>query len=651
MAQRRYESALLMVGLGVLAVPAQAQGGKTLGFSQDVQPLFQRRCLSCHGAQPRGGLKLDSLENVLRGGAKGPIVVAGKPQESRLLGYVTGTLMPRMPPGGMPLSQAEIATLRNWIAQGAKDGAGSPFTVLPPGAAGTKPAGGAPERPLTLLLPKDGATVKEKVSIRVARDTVPADGFIGIYVDNRFRAAVAPQSQEEMQEKKIPLDAPLTYVWDSQIEQEKSITAREAERFAADGPHVIEVRSYNSDGQIVGTVRANVILRNAVEARQNQAVRLWYGGIPEQQYWIEHTVDLDAAAAAGAFGGAVPTTGTATGGERFTHLESARYLVSLEDLESGTLAGFWRERRETPMALTVNGVKNLIQLDTSSRYYSLDRSGKALRSGAMTREKRFPILNPLELPGRPQRFSEPFNTTLRINLGAYIPGVVELERLQARMEALEWQKGERCARIKVIYQAGTSKVDINSVGIQGADFEVSAGASTIWFSETTQRVLKATHDVTGTLVLDTSAAEFGGGAGGFGGAGGLGGEMGPGMAGGPGMMGGGPGMMAGGPGMMGGSGGGFGAPFGGGGPGMMAGGPGMMAGSGGGAGMMAGGPGMMAGGPGMMGGGPGMMGGGFGFGQPPSQSELAGLAQRKRRFHIKLKVSTEVVPAKPQPKR
>src|SRR5262245_42313029 len=52
-------------------------------FETSVRPLLVEKCFDCHGRQrQRGGLRLDSEANLLQGGDNGPVVTAGKPDES-----------------------------------------------------------------------------------------------------------------------------------------------------------------------------------------------------------------------------------------------------------------------------------------------------------------------------------------------------------------------------------------------------------------------------------------------------------------------------------------------------------------------------------------------------------------------------------------
>ena len=162
-----FRTALAAGVLMGVAAPAHAQG--KVSFTKQVLPIFQRRCQSCHLADAKGGLVLDSFENLVKGGSKTPsLFIAGQPDRSRLIRLVEGLEQPRMPPSGQPLSTQDKATLRQWVLEGASDDSGGVPTV--PGA----------EKPLQLLGPKDGSTVREKVRIRVPQSAIPQDGFMAV---------------------------------------------------------------------------------------------------------------------------------------------------------------------------------------------------------------------------------------------------------------------------------------------------------------------------------------------------------------------------------------------------------------------------------------------------------------------------------------
>ena len=89
-------------------------------FETKVRPVLAKNCYSCHREAALGGLRLDSREAMLKGGKSGAAVVVGRPEESLLLRAVrqADEKVKKMPPSGK-LSEAEIADLSAWIAQGA----------------------------------------------------------------------------------------------------------------------------------------------------------------------------------------------------------------------------------------------------------------------------------------------------------------------------------------------------------------------------------------------------------------------------------------------------------------------------------------------------------------------------------------------------
>ena len=96
-------------------------------FEKRVRPVLAEHCYECHSAEAKklkGKLRLDSREELLRGGETGPAVVPGKPDESLLItavGYHDKDL--QMPPPkddvARKLGDAQIADLVEWVKLGA----------------------------------------------------------------------------------------------------------------------------------------------------------------------------------------------------------------------------------------------------------------------------------------------------------------------------------------------------------------------------------------------------------------------------------------------------------------------------------------------------------------------------------------------------
>ena len=98
-------------------------------FVQDVQPIFNAKCVSCHGAKlQQGGLRLDAKSAAFEGGVSGTPFQPGKVETSLLVQRIEGAReLPRMPMGGKPLSPAELTAISSWIERGAvwPDGVGT----------------------------------------------------------------------------------------------------------------------------------------------------------------------------------------------------------------------------------------------------------------------------------------------------------------------------------------------------------------------------------------------------------------------------------------------------------------------------------------------------------------------------------------------
>jgi len=96
----------------------------TAFFESRIRPVLVEHCYKCHSGRtksPKGGLRLDSREAVLRGGANGPAVVPGKADDSLIIKALCyeGDVA-EMPPDEK-LPDRVIADFRQWIAAGAHD--------------------------------------------------------------------------------------------------------------------------------------------------------------------------------------------------------------------------------------------------------------------------------------------------------------------------------------------------------------------------------------------------------------------------------------------------------------------------------------------------------------------------------------------------
>lgn len=108
------------------AVPLTLPKPESIVFQEVVQPMLQKKCVSCHGpAKQKGGLRLDSPEAIRAGGdSRKPMLVPGQPDESELLRRAALPMADEkhMPPSGKPqLTPDELVLLRWWLAEGGAD--------------------------------------------------------------------------------------------------------------------------------------------------------------------------------------------------------------------------------------------------------------------------------------------------------------------------------------------------------------------------------------------------------------------------------------------------------------------------------------------------------------------------------------------------
>jgi len=96
-----------------------------ISFAEDISPILKGWCVSCH--QPGGqgydasGLDLTSYDGLMKGTKFGPMVVAGRPDESNLVVLVEGRAKITMPFGHKALPDCLRNNIRTWIFQGAKN--------------------------------------------------------------------------------------------------------------------------------------------------------------------------------------------------------------------------------------------------------------------------------------------------------------------------------------------------------------------------------------------------------------------------------------------------------------------------------------------------------------------------------------------------
>jgi hypothetical protein len=125
-ARGAFLSMSLLGALGAAILPAQEtirpDPAAIEFFESKVRPVLAEHCYRCHSSTAKrlkGGLLLDSRAGILRGGDSGPVIVAGKPEKSRLIQAIRYTNVDLMMPPNAKLPNAVIVDLTKWVKMGA----------------------------------------------------------------------------------------------------------------------------------------------------------------------------------------------------------------------------------------------------------------------------------------------------------------------------------------------------------------------------------------------------------------------------------------------------------------------------------------------------------------------------------------------------
>jgi hypothetical protein len=115
--------ALLAAGITPPALRAADSSAEVVEFfERKVRPVLAEHCYRCHSDRaktPKGGLRVDGRNFLLKGGDSGPVVVPGSPDKSRLIEAVTYKNTDLQMPPKAKLPDAVVADLEKWVKTGA----------------------------------------------------------------------------------------------------------------------------------------------------------------------------------------------------------------------------------------------------------------------------------------------------------------------------------------------------------------------------------------------------------------------------------------------------------------------------------------------------------------------------------------------------
>ncbi len=100
------------------STPTSASGAM-VSFTDDILPLFESRCMKCHGQERlEEGLSLRTYTDMMAGSKNGAVVLPGNALKSLLAQLIPNQKMPKR---GPKLTASQIQLIIDWINQGALD--------------------------------------------------------------------------------------------------------------------------------------------------------------------------------------------------------------------------------------------------------------------------------------------------------------------------------------------------------------------------------------------------------------------------------------------------------------------------------------------------------------------------------------------------
>src|SRR5256712_13975689 len=91
-------------------------------YLRDVRPILDKNCTSCHQpASKQSDLDLTTYAGFQAGGKRGPAFVAGSPEQSIVIHFISAALKPSISVNQPPLAANDVSTIRDWITSTAQD--------------------------------------------------------------------------------------------------------------------------------------------------------------------------------------------------------------------------------------------------------------------------------------------------------------------------------------------------------------------------------------------------------------------------------------------------------------------------------------------------------------------------------------------------
>jgi predicted nucleic acid-binding Zn-ribbon protein len=342
-----------------------------INFADHVEPILRANCYSCHkGRRAKNGLDMRKVSRLLEGGSSGPAIVPGDSGSSRLYLSAARLREPFMPPRGEPLTDADLAILKQWIDAGARATAdGAPVAA----AAATAPAYVPPPPPA-------GAAVMPESLSTQPRWWTERGGTVTAVATSPFAPLAAVAGREQVSLWGIPggellgvLDFPEGAVHSLRFSPSGALLVAGGGRGGDSGLAVgwdvqsgQRVFTLGDEPELVLDADVSADHARVVLGGVDRVVRTYAVGTGEQLYEIDVHTDWVTACAFSP-DGVLLATGDRAGGLFVWEAQSGREFHVLEVEESAVTGIDWRADSNVLAVANAKGTVRLFDMEKGRR--------------------------------------------------------------------------------------------------------------------------------------------------------------------------------------------------------------------------------------------------------------------------------------------
>jgi hypothetical protein len=370
----------------------------------------------------------------------------------------------------------------------------------------------------TIRRPADGSTVRETVSIRLPKNSIPDGGYIGVYVNGKFLEAALPA-----------VDASGEFIYKLDTKARK----------LPDGEHTIKVVlfvDYEDKPRIVNQSEVKVTIDNSTSIPVPQGGRLLRYSFPVGREWI---YNLNINAKISMVSQALAQVG-GRAAERQLEMESTRIMYAVDNSYGGE--GLIRmqglpDKGKDYTVVTVSGggeATPRFSYEMKPIFMRITNTGREVFSaspdyfpleGTSGDSARTDLVYIFPLPVLPSRAVKPGD----VWNAPFLLGTFDFDQkdekdkfttaLDSRgsFEGVEWYRGRRTAKLRMMVAAGPEQLgnvrNLNSVEGQAAKVEIE---QVLWFDLDRGMVVRLDRNISQESIIETALPSAGGGAGGFG---------------------------------------------------------------------------------------------------------------------------------------